>query len=150
MNNISSKITDPELMSHNSVATISDPLPQFTIIPNMIGNTASHKSNIFEKDWNKFHRENFILDYFSINWQDLLNIDELNVDNSIQMYLEKINILLDAYPHLKRIDKNKLRLNKSKLWITLGLQKSKSAKNKLLNKFINTKESILKEEIHIE
>ena len=149
MDNIFSKITDPELMSHNSVATISDPLPQFTIIPNMIGNIASNKSNIFERDWNKFHRENFILDYFSINWRDLLKIDELNVDNSIQMYLEKINILLDTYPPLKRIDKNKLRF-KSKLWITLGLQKSKSAKNKLLNKFINTKEPILKEEIHIE
>ena len=78
-----------------------------------------------------------------------MKIDELNVDNSIQMYLEKINILLDTYPPLKRIDKNKLRF-KSKLWITLGLQKSKSAKNKLLNKFINTKEPILKEEIHIE
>ena len=149
MDNIFSKITDPELMSHNSVATISDPLPQFTIISNMIGNIASNKSNIFERDWNKFHQENFILDYFSINWRDLLKIDELNVDNSIQMYLEKINILLDTYPPLKRIDKNKLRF-KSKLWITLGLQKSKSAKNKLLNKFINTKEPILKEEIHIE
>ena len=78
-----------------------------------------------------------------------MKIDELNVDNSIQMYLEKINILLDTYPPLKRIDKNKLRF-KSKLWITVGLQKSKSAKNKLLNKFINTKEPILKEEIHIE
>ena len=78
-----------------------------------------------------------------------MKIDKLNVDNSIQMYLEKINILLDTYPPLKRIDKNKLRF-KSKLWITLGLQKSKSAKNKLLNKFINTKEPILKEEIHIE
>ena len=50
MDNIFSKITDPELMSHNSVATISDPLPQFTIIPNMIGNIASNKSNIFERD----------------------------------------------------------------------------------------------------
>ena len=25
---------------------------------------------------------NFILDYFSIDWEDLLKIDELNVDNS--------------------------------------------------------------------
>ena len=32
---------------------------------------------------------NFILDYFSIDWEDLLKIDELNVDNSTQMYLKK-------------------------------------------------------------
>ena len=80
---------------------------------------------------------NFILDYFSIDWEDLLKIDELNVDNSTQKYLEKINILLDTYAPLK-IDKYKLRF-KSKPWITLGLQKSISVKNKLLTKFINTK-----------
>ena len=65
---------------------------------------------------------NFILNYFSIDWGDLLKIDELNVDNSTQIYLEKINILLDTYAPLKRIDKYKLRF-KSKLWITLSLQK---------------------------
>ena len=81
---------------------------------------------------------NFILDYFSIDWEDLLKIDELNVDNSTQTYLEKINILLETYAPLKRIDKYKLRF-KSKPWITLGLQKSISVKNKLLTKFINTK-----------
>ena len=38
------------------------------------------------------------------------------------MYLEKINILLDTYEPLKKIDKNKFRF-KSKSRITLGLQK---------------------------
>ena len=57
----------------------------------MFGNTASNKSNIYERDWSKFERENSILDYFSINWEDLLKIDEQNVDNSTQIYLEKIN-----------------------------------------------------------
>ena len=62
----------------------------------MFGNTASNKSNVYQRDWSKFDQENFILDYFSIGWKDLLKIDELNVDNSTQMYLEKINILLDT------------------------------------------------------
>ena len=55
----------------------------------MFGNTASNKSNIYERDLNKFDQENFILDYFSIDWEDLLKIDELNVDNSTQMYLNR-------------------------------------------------------------
>ena len=75
--------------------------------------------------------ENFILDYFSIDWEDLLKLYELNADNSTNIYLEKINILLHTYAPLKRIDKCKLRF-KSKPWITLGLQKSISVKNKLL------------------
>ena len=63
------------------------------------------------------------------------------------MYLYKINILLDTGAPLKRINKYKMKF-KSKPWITLGLQKSMSVKNKLLKNFINKKDPILKEESH--
>ena len=49
--------------------------------------------------------KHFILDYFFIDWEDLFKIDELNADNSTKMYLDKINILLDTYAPLKRINK---------------------------------------------
>ena len=58
-----------------------------------------------------------------------------------------MNILLDTYAPLKRINKCKLKF-KSKPWITLGLQKSVSAKNKLLTYYINKRDPILKEEFH--
>ena len=64
------------------------------------------------------------------------------------MYLDTINMLLDTYAPLKGIDKYKLKF-KSKPWITLGLQKSISVKNKLLANFINKKDPILKVEFHI-
>ena len=72
-------------------ATISDHLPQFAIIPNMFGNISGNKSKIYERDWSKFDRENFILDCFSVDWEVLLKIDETNVDNSTKMYLDRIN-----------------------------------------------------------
>ena len=125
-------------MSGNLTATISDHLPQFAIILSMFDNTESNKSNIYERGWSKFDQENFILGYFSIDWEDLLETDGLNVDNSAEKYIEKIIILLGTYAPHGRIDKYKLRFN-SKPWITLGLQKSISLKNKLLTKFINTK-----------
>ena len=56
-------------------------------------------------------------------------------------------MLLDTYAPLKRINTYKLKF-KSKPWITLGLQKSISVKNKLLTNFINKKDPILKEEFH--
>ena len=129
------------------IATISDHLPQFSIIPNMFGNIPGNKSNIYERDWSKFDRENFILDYFSVEWEDLLKIDELNADKSTKKFLDKINMLLDTYAPLKRVKKYKLKF-KSKPWITLGLQKSISVKNKLLTNFINKKDPIIKEEFH--
>ena len=63
------------------------------------------------------------------------------------MYLDRINMLLDTYAPLKRISKYKLKF-KSKSWITLGLQKSISAKTKLLKNFINKKDPVLKQEFH--
>ena len=149
IDNIFLNIINPDIISSNLTAIISDHLPQFATIPNMSGNTASNKSNIYERDWSNFEWENFILDYVSIDWEDLLKIDELHVDNSTHMYLGKIIILLNTYALLKRTDKYKLR-SKSKPWITLGLQRSISVKNKLLTEFINAKHPILKEETHIE
>ena len=145
--NVFSNVFDPDTVSGNLTATISDQLPQFAIIPIMFGNIIDNKPKIYEKDWSKFDRENFILDYFSVEWEDLLKIDELNADNSTKICLDKINMLIDTYAPLKRINKYKLKF-KSKPWITLGLQKSISVKNKLLTNFINKKDPILKEECH--
>ena len=64
------------------------------------------------------------------------------------MYLDKINMLLDTYAPLKRINKYKLKF-KSKPWITLGLQKSVSVKNKLLSNYTDKRHPILKEEFQI-
>ena len=147
IDNIFSNVIDPDIISGNFNATISDHLPQFSIIPNMFGNIPSNKSNIYERDWSKFYREKNFLDYFSVDWEDLLKIDELNADNSNKMFSDKINMLLDTNASLKRVKKYKLKF-KSKPWITLGLQKSVSVKNKLLTNFINKKDPILKEECH--
>ena len=92
----------------------------------------------------KFDRENAILDYFSDDWENLLKIDELNADNSTNMCLDNINMLLDTYAPLTRINKYKLKF-KSKPWITLSSQKSISLKKKLLSNFMKKKDPILKE-----
>ena len=116
--------------------TLTDHLPQFAIIHNVFGNISGNRSNIYERGWSKYDQENFILDYFSVDWENFLKIDELN---STKMYLDKINMLLDTYALLQRY---KLKF-KSKPWITLDLQKSISVKNKLLTNFTNEKDFIL-------
>ena len=117
IDNIFSSVIDPSIISGNVTATISDHLPLFSIIPNMFGNIPGDKSNIYERGWSKFERENFILDYFSVEWEDLLKIDELNADNSTKKFLDKINMLVNTYALLKRVKKYKLKF-KSKSWIT--------------------------------
>ena len=97
-------VIDPDIISSNLTATISDYLSQFAIVPNMFGNILGSKSNIHERDWFKFDRVNFILDCNSAEWEDLLKIDKLNADNLTKMYLDKIIKLLDIYAPLKRIN----------------------------------------------
>ena len=54
IDNIFSNVTDPDIITGNLTATISDHLSQFAIIPNMFGNISGNKSNIYERDWSKF------------------------------------------------------------------------------------------------
>ena len=71
IDNIFSNVVDPDIKSGNLTATISDHLPQLLIIPNMFGYIPGNKSNIYESDWSKFDKENFILDYFSVEWEKI-------------------------------------------------------------------------------
>ena len=79
--------------------------------------------------------ENFFF-YFSVDsggggGGGLLKTDDLNADNSTKRFLDKINMLLDIYAPLKSVAPLNLKF-KSNHWVTLGLQKSISVKNKLL------------------
>ena len=84
IDNIFSNAIDPDIISSNLTATISDHLTQFSVIPNMFGNISGNKSNIYERDWSKFEHRNFILDCFYLDWEGLLEIDELNAENSFR------------------------------------------------------------------
>ena len=66
----------PDITFGNITATLSDHLPQFSFIPNILSNPSTQKSNYYERDWSEFKQENFILDYFDKDWDDLLQIDQ--------------------------------------------------------------------------
>ena len=53
IDNIFSNIVDPDILSGNLTASISDHLPRLAIIP-MFGNISGNKSNIYERDCSKF------------------------------------------------------------------------------------------------
>ena len=128
--------------------TVSVHLPQFLFAPNILSNPSDNISNIFERNWSKFNKENFILDYFDKNWSDILQLDQQNVDLSIESFLNNMNSILDSNAPFKRVSKYKLRF-KTKPWITPALQKSISVKNSLLGEFIKSKNSQTKEHHYI-
>ena len=90
--------------------------------------------NVSERDWSNFDRENFVLDYFNIDWPNILKLDKKMLATNI--FLDTINSVLNKYAPLKKVNKYKIGF-KNKPWITSGIQKSIYIKSKLLKKFIN-------------
>ena len=147
INNIFSNTLIENTISGNLTATISDHLPQSIILPNVFSNPPSNKSNIYERDWSNFGQENFILDYFSVDWNSLIN-DDKDVNLSFNDFFKRINAILDNHAPFRKVTKKKLRF-RSKPWIVLGLQKSISIKNSLFAKFIKSNDINQRNEMHI-
>ena len=98
------------------------------------------------KDWSNFDQENVILDYFSINSNETPKIEEQNIDYSTEIFLNKINELLDNLAPFKKTNKYDLKF-KSKSWITPGLQNSISVKQKFLSDFIKERNITIRAEL---
>ena len=99
IDNIFSNAISKDTFCGNITATISDHLHQFLVSPNTFANRPSNKSNVFERDWLKVDQQNFILDY--IDWSNLLNLNEKNVDLTTNNFLNVMNSLLNRYAPFK-------------------------------------------------
>ena len=128
-----------EIISGNLTSTISDHLPQFLIEPLIFPNAPNKISNIVGRNWSKFNREEFILDYFAIDWPHILKLQNNDTNTFFQIFFDSMSRILDVHAPLKQLSKYKLKF-KTKPWIAIALQKSISIKNKLFSEFINKKD----------
>ena len=104
IHNILSSTLIENTISGNLTATIFDHLPEFIILRNIFSNPPSNKSNIYERDWSNFVQENLILEYFSVDWNSLINNDN-DVNLSFKIFLKRINAILDNHASLRKITK---------------------------------------------
>ena len=81
--------------------------------------------------------------FFEIDWPNTLNVDDLNVNNSFEIFIKTTNSLLDKHIPLKKTSKYKLKF-KEKPWMTTAIKKSIEIKNKLFSKYINSKHELIK------
>ena len=49
-----------------------------------------------KRDWSRYDQENFVLDYFSLNWDNILLSSNTNTEKSHKTFLEKFEPLLDT------------------------------------------------------
>jgi len=105
------------------------------IMPRENQNHLPRKHNIFKRSYKTFNKENFILDYFNINWNEVIDTDKNDANLSMENFLSTFNKLLDKHIPLKKITQKQFK-QKFKPWISKEILNRIKEKNKILQKYI--------------
>ena len=81
----------PNITSGNLTASILDHFPQFLVVPNIFLNASYPKSNNYQRDWSRFDQENFVLDYFSVEWHNFSFHLTQTLKNPIKLSLKSLS-----------------------------------------------------------
>ena len=100
-------------MSGNISSSISDHLPQFFILPEFFSNSPPIKYNIRSHDWEKFNNQPFLEDFEKINWNQVLQSNQDNINITFENYLNTMNTLINSHATLKNSIKNKESFNRN-------------------------------------
>ena len=93
-------------MSGNISSGISDHLPQCFILPELFSNfPPPAKYNIISHDQEKFNGQSFLEDFEKINWNQVLQLNQDNVNITFKTYLNTVNTLINYHAPLKKLNK---------------------------------------------
>ena len=109
IDNIFTNDLNPDTKSGNLSISISDHLPSFMIVPKQNQTHLPKKHNIYTQSIKKFNRENFILYYLSINWNETLEINIHDINHSINRFMTKINELIDKHMPLTKVSQKEFK-----------------------------------------
>ena len=104
-------------MSGSISPSILDHLPQFFILTEFFSKSHPTKYNIISHDWEKFNNQSFLQDFEKINWNQVLQLNQNNVNITFENYLNTVNTLINSHAPLKKLNK-KQRKFQQKPWIT--------------------------------
>lgn len=140
--NIFINIQELPSTSGNITTSISDHLTQFLILENVADNAQSKQVKL-QRDFKKFDEKKFKDDFEKIDLNESYDLDATNIDSGLSILLKNIDILLDAHAPYKQITEKKVSLS-LKPWVTRGIQKSISRRNKLHKKMLKEKQQEMK------
>ena len=92
-------------ISGNISSIMSDHLPQFFTIPDFFSNSPPTKYNMFY-DWENFNDQSLLEDFEKINWDQVLQLNQDNVNITFENYLNTANTLINFHTPLKNSTKN--------------------------------------------
>ena len=117
------------------------------LVPRDNQNHIPKKQNLYTRETKSFDNLGFIADYLSIDWNTALERNNNDVNNSLQIFLTKINDLLDIYMPLRKVSQKEYK-KRFKPWITDRVLSKINEKNQALEDLINNNNPITKEQLN--
>ena len=102
------------------------------IIPNY-AITQNSKKDLCKRNFKHFSSKKFITDLEKVNWDNILNVSEGNVDKYFQNFSDKIKDILDKYVPITKLSLKEIK-SSNKPWLTKGTFKSINKKKLYLHK----------------
>ena len=131
---------DPNFMngvSGNFTFSISDHLPQFLIMPDILSGPPK-KHNIYKRQ-KITDKEQLVADILNVDWRELISPTKMDANYSLDKFLEKSLEIVNRHAPLKKMSKKDFKLE-AKPWITPGILASIKRRDLLLRKCINAPE----------
>ena len=114
-------VNTPEkvLVSGNIISDISDHFSQFCILTSIVNQTKVESRKV--RDFSKFSPGSFTADISQVDWNEILDRDNANVDRTFSFFYNKFNKILNKHALFKTFSKRRIK-QLSKPWITKGIQ----------------------------
>ena len=147
IDNIFTNHLNPDTKSGNLEINLSDGhLPSFLITPKQNQNHLPKKHNIFNRDKKHFNGDAFLADYLNVNWDEVIDLNKIDVNFSMNNFMSKFNEILDIHMPLRKISNREFK-QKYKPWVTNTILNKISEKHKLFKKYLNCKNDARKVEL---
>ena len=128
---------DLKAISGNLISKISDHMPNFIILQRNI--SENKKLKIIKRNFRNFNEATFINEIKQVNFHNLFDTQN-NIHIKYDIFQNKILEIIEKHAPLQP-PSNKKKTQLLKPWITKGILKSISIKNKLYKKFLNSTDS---------
>ena len=143
IDNIFSSVINDDCIAGNLISPISDHHAQLLIIHNYT--TMQNSTNdIYKRNFKQFCSKEFITDSEIVNWDNILDVFEDNVNKFFQNVSNKITDILEKHVPITKLSLKEMK-SSNKPWLTKGILKSINQKNVIYRKFIRTKNLHYKE-----
>ena len=133
----------PDIISGNLTVSISDHIPQFSIIPLPNKNTLPRKDNLYVRNYKKINQTELTHKFESINWNFS---DESDVNEDISKFLKHSNEIIEELAPLKKLT-NKECKTISKPWITPTIIKLIHLRDRIYKRMTKSKNQIHKDNL---